>query len=122
MNPTIWPLLAGKVAQSTATTGTATATVAASTLRRHVALGIHAAYSAAPAAGFKTITLKRSTATLIQFDHDFSLGEFLVGLPVGLGGTTAYNQALSVELQSPGSTSVFGRAALFYVSTPTKGG
>src|SRR3972149_10968230 len=96
---TVLPLISGQVAQSAAADNAlATATQAATLAVRHLALGLHADSSAAPAAGFKTITLKKGTTTIMVFRHDFTQGEFVISLPVGLGAD--YNQALSAELQT----------------------
>lgn len=112
---TVLPLISGQVVQSAAVdNATATATVAATLAVRHIALGLHADYSAAPAAGFKTITLKKGSSTIVIFRHDFTQGAFVMPLPVGLGGDS--NQAISAELQASGTAAVTGRVALFFIS------
>lgn len=97
---------------ATADNAVASATVAAAAHQKHGMVGVHADYSAAPSAGYKTITVKRGADTLIVFRHDFAQGAFLVSLPAPLWGRQ--NEAVSVELQASGTLGVTGRVALFH--------
>lgn len=115
MSASVLPLIAGMVVQSAAAdNATAAATVAAANGVTHVALGLHADYSAAPAAGYKTITLKKGATTIMVFRHDFALGEFVMPLPAGVRGD--HDGAISAELQASGTGGVTGRVALFHIS------
>jgi hypothetical protein len=108
-------LLNAKVTQSSAAdNATATATVAAIGGMTHGILGVHADYSAAPAAGFKTITLKKGTTTLLVLRHDFSTGPAFYPLPAAVWGD--FGGAVSAELQASGTGGVTGRIALFTFS------
>lgn len=110
------PLIAGQVkqgAESTANT-IATASVPATKAVRHIALGVAASYSAAPAPTTKTITIKRGTTTILVLRHDFTgNAEFLTPLPVGVPAD--FNEALSVDLEA-GGAGITGRVALFFIS------
>lgn len=116
---TVLPLIAGHVADSSAADNdTATATISAIEAVRHIALGLHADYSAEPAAGYKAITLtitKNGTSTSYVFRHDFSTGAFSMALPVGVAGD--YNTAVTATLAASGTSSVTGRVKIFYISS-----
>jgi hypothetical protein len=116
MSITALPLTAGWTQESAdADNATATATKAATGAVQHKALGLYADYSAAPTAGWKTITLKRGTTTIATFRHDFaSHGAFSLTLPVAL--SAGYTEALSAELQASGTLGVLGRVKIFGIT------
>ena len=108
-------LLNAKVTQgSVADNATATATVSATGSTTHGILGVHADYSAAPAAGYKTITVKKGSTTLVIFRHDFALGPAFYPLPSAVWGDAG--GAVSAELEASGTGGVTGRIALFTFS------
>lgn len=115
---TALPLLSGQVADSSdADNDTATVTVAGTPGVRHIALGIHADYSAAPASGYKAVTLTRTkngASTSAVFRHDFSAGPFSIALPVGLASD--HGATLVATLAASGTGGVTGRVRLFYIS------
>lgn len=94
---------------------TATATVAATEAVQHAILGYAADYSQAPAAGYKTVTFKRGTTTVLILRKDFANGGFMEALPAVLWPDK--NQAVSVELQASGVALTTGRVSLFFFSS-----
>jgi hypothetical protein len=105
----------GKGVQSAAVdNAVATASVPAASSVRHAVMGIDADYSAAPAAGFKTITLKFAAVTKFIWRWDFTKGPFARNLPAPWHGE--HGEAVSVELEASGTPAVTGRAGLWYAS------
>lgn len=105
-------LLNGKVAQSSAAdNATATATVAAISHQTHGILGVHADYSAAVTA-VKTVTIKKGSAAVLVFRHDFNFGPAFYPLPTAVWGDLG--GAVSVELEASGTGGTTGRAGIFY--------
>lgn len=92
----------------------ATCTVGAVMNMRHYIGRIFADFSAAPAAGFKTIQIKTGTVVILNIRWNPALSMPLWLDLHWLKGD--YNQAVSAELAASGTGGVLGRVKLF-VST-----
>lgn len=108
------------VESSAADNATATASVAAESSfpaglgqANHIT-GFAANYSAAPSAGYKTITFKKDATTLFTLRHDFAnAGNILPSaLPTPVHGDLG--GAVSIELQASGTGGVTGTVLMFY--------
>lgn len=109
------PLTHGVAVQSGDTdNAVATATAAGIKRANHTALGYAADYSAAPAAGYKTVTFKVGGVAVLVLRRNFANGGFMETLPAAI--KAAENTDLSVELQASGTAGVTGRVTLFHIS------
>lgn len=106
-------VLNGRVlAEATADNGIATASVAAVVGARHFMTGVICSWSAAPAAAYKTLTVKLGTSAVALFTFD-PLKDGLMQIPFPSPIHGDYNQAVSVELSASGTGGVSGRVTLF---------
>jgi hypothetical protein len=90
----------------------ATATAAAVVGVRHFMTGVIVSFSAAPAAAYKTITVKLGTTAVANFAFD-PLKAPLVIIPFPSPIHGDYNQAVSAVLSASGTGGVTGTVTLF---------
>ena len=108
--------LNGRVVQATADNALTTVTIPAAGGVRHFVAGIMASFSAAPAAGLKTLQLKYGTTVIADFTFDPTKEDLAVNVPFPVDVHGDYNQAVSVELQASGTPAVIGQLKVFTYS------